>query len=177
MNGNYEGVRLPEDKGVRIPKAMIKSKALRELSGRAIYVLLIFYYKRVMKLVPKLNAKKGKEYICINNGNITFYYSEAQKKYRISRKTFSRIIDELVEFGFIDIARAGIGYGRIPTLYSISERWRKFGTQEFEKAKRTKQVLFRGVNSARKKKKKCNFRSVKSDTCQVSEMTLISNVA
>ena len=137
---------------IYLPRDLTESEAFRKLGGTSFKVLVIFYRKRVMLQVPKLNAKKGKEWICTNDGKITFYYSEAEKKYKISRKTFSRVIDELVSLGFIDIARAGIGYAKVPTLYIISDRWRKFGTQEFEKVERKKRISCNRVNEWRRKK-------------------------
>ena len=52
---------------------------------------------------------------------------------RICKTTFSNAIKELLEKGFIDITRPGIGKYRVSTLYAISNRWRKYGTPEFVK--------------------------------------------
>lgn len=161
---------------VYIPRGMLRSKAFIKLSGKSLKIFLIFLSRRDMRKIPKGKGKGNKEWVCINNGEITLYYSEAEKKYGISRKTFSRIIDELVTLGFIDVARQGIGVAKVPTLYSISDRWRKFGTTEFEVKKRNKKIAYNGTKVWRKNKEK-DFLSVKNDTCQVSEMTLISNLA
>lgn len=79
----------------------------------------------------KIPQGKRKEWVITNNGKITFYYSEAEEKYSISRGAFNRAIKQLVEYGFIDIARPSIGWARIPTLYTISDRWKKYGTEQF----------------------------------------------
>ena len=130
--------------GVYIPIELIRSRAFSKLSGKATNVLIYFYTKRVMKPIPGFKAgERKKEWAITNNGKITFFYSEAKKTYSISRGAFCNAIDKLVEVGFIDIVRPGIGAAKIETLYSISDRWKKYGTDEFVKGKRTKRVAYR----------------------------------
>lgn len=126
---------------IYISKEMIKSKAFSNLSGKAAHVLLIFFTKRVMKKIPI--GKKGKEWVCENNGRITFYYREAAESYGISFSSFSRAIDQLVEYGFVDVERPGIGFARIETLYRLSDRWKKYDTAEFKAVKRAKRFSHR----------------------------------
>lgn len=113
---------------IYIERNLIKSQAFLQLTGISAKVLLFFIEK---KQVSPIGRGKKKSWVIVNNGKIVFTYDQAEKKYNISRKTFSRVISELVEYGFIDIARPGIGYARIETLYAMSDRWRKFGTNEF----------------------------------------------
>ena len=134
-------------KCVYFDRTLFNSKAFKELSGNATKVLMWFYYKRQMRR----DGRKGKQkWVIVNNGDITFYYNEAQKKCGISRQTFNRAIDELVKKGFIDIARPGMGLARQPTLYSISRRWHDYGTDEFQEVKRCKIVTHRPKKAKKK---------------------------
>ncbi|MDA3901884.1 MAG: hypothetical protein PF441_00395 [Desulfuromusa sp.] len=108
---------------------MRKSKAFRELPGTAIVILLDFLARRKMK--------KGH---ILNNGEIVYTFAEA-KKNGIPPKTFNRNRDLLVERGFIDVTHAGSG-GRKGdmTLYAISDRWKKWGTDKFVHKERPKDL-------------------------------------
>ena len=112
---------------------MILSPAFRKLNGRAMEVLLLFLYRRQWKQA----SRKGKWYTT-NNGEIVFPYKEAKKRFKIPKSSFARAIDKLMEHGFIDIARLGGGLIGDCTRYSISERWRKYGTDNFVRKKRPK---------------------------------------
>lgn len=72
----------------------------------------------------------------LNNGELVFTYIEAKQKYGMTAGRFARAIDELVEKGFLDIAETGMGLYGMPTHYGISDRWRYWGTEKFEPAKR-----------------------------------------
>ena len=76
--------------------------------------------------------------MCTNNGQIEFTYSEALKK-GYSRRSFRDALDQLIERGFIDIAHLGSGgWKGDKNLYSISDRWRDFGTDDFKPMERPK---------------------------------------
>jgi len=128
--------RLSTPAGTWIEGEMVVHSSFISLKGAAPQVLLLFRCKCVMEKRPKRKPKRWRPRI-LNNGEITFYYSEAEKR-GITRPRFKRAIDELVKKGFIDIMRPGNGFARIPTLYAISDRWRKWGTPEFEHATRAK---------------------------------------
>jgi hypothetical protein len=72
----------------------------------------------------------------LNNGELVFTYIEAEQKHKIAAGRFGRAIDELVEKGFLDIAKTGMGLYKMTTYYGISDRWRYWGTEKFEPAKR-----------------------------------------
>ncbi len=61
-------------------------------------------------------------------------YTEA-KRYGFHRKTFARVIRELVRKGFIDpfqrggLKSGGFGYNK----FTLSERWQDYGTPDFRK--------------------------------------------
>ena len=112
---------------------MILSPAFHKLNGRAMEVLLLFLYRRQWSRP----SRKGKWYTT-NNGEIVFPYEEARKKFNIPKSSFARAIDNLIEYGFIDIAHLGGGLIGDCTKYSISNRWRNYDTDRFVQKKRPK---------------------------------------
>jgi len=120
-----------------IEKELLKSDAFRGLTGAAKTAYFDFRMKCRIKSMKSKNGRK-KERVILNNGELEYCYSEAEKK-GITRPRFMRAIDALVERGLIDIAHSGSG-GRKgdKSLYAISERWRHFGTKNFIPAKRSR---------------------------------------
>lgn len=124
-----------------ISRRVITSEAFLSLkTATACQVYLIFRSKCRLKRVQARPGSRDKVYIITNNGEIQFTYNEAFEKYGISSKRFTKAIDELVRVGLIDIAHSGFGLQKDVTLYAISDRWERFGTSEFEKARRTKRT-------------------------------------
>ena len=114
--------------------AIIESDAFLNLSGKAAIVFLIrFHQKAHRKRMTK--KKRGlKNLVITNNGEIIFTHSEAVELGFKSSETFFRVIRELVEEkGFIDVAESGHWYEKKPTKYSISQRWKRYGTSDYEK--------------------------------------------
>ena len=120
-------------KNIWIEREMILSPAFHKLNGRAMEVLLLFLYRRQWSLP----SRKGKWYTT-NNGEIVFPYKEAKKRFKIPKSSFARAIDNLIEYGFIDIAHLGGGLIGDCTKYSISNRWRNYDTDRFVQKKRPK---------------------------------------
>jgi len=93
---------------------------------------------------------REKEWHISNNGEIQFSYIEAEQKWAIKSGRFTRAIDDLIRVGLIDIAKTGFGLHKDCTLYAISDRWEKFGTDEFvvmKRPKRKQQIGFVRGNS------------------------------
>lgn len=67
-----------------------------------------------------------------NDHNIIFTYQEAEKI--MSIKTFVKSRNQLIERGFIDVIRRG-GLEKQPIIYGLSNRWKKYGSEEFIKVK------------------------------------------
>ncbi len=103
----------------------LNSKAYQELTGNAVKALT--YFKRFDGIIK---AKTGKN--C--NGIFDFTYSEAEK-IGFARRTFARVISELIEKGFLDMIVQGgkRGCGFSNSKFKMSERWQNFGTQLFKK--------------------------------------------
>ena len=122
---------------VVVEKSLLKSAPFRDLSKIAKNVLFDFLMKRTMQ---KAKGKPGRSdgWYVKNNGEIEYTYSEAEKK-GISRSSFMRAIDKLVENGFIEIAHSGSGGMKgDKSLYAMSERWRSWGTNDFVQKHRKK---------------------------------------
>lgn len=114
---------------------IIESKAFLELSGKAAMLSLIRFHQKAYRKRKK--GKRGFQHLIISNqGEIVFTYGEAKELGMKSTRTFHKILKELIEEkGFIDIEKRGNYYNNEPTLYRISDRWRKYGTRQYEKAK------------------------------------------
>ena len=122
---------------VVLTQKMLKSKVWINLTGASTQVFLIFRTKCQMEKPP---GKSGKHsgMIITNNGEIIFTYEEAHRDYGISKDRFKRAIDQLVEFGFIDIKHTTNGLHKVATQYGISDRWQDWGTEQFVMKKREK---------------------------------------
>jgi hypothetical protein len=114
-----------------VDKDVLNSKAFGSLrKGSSAIVYFDFLMKRIIK---RAKVKRGKHRpIIVNNGELEYTYSEAKKKRGFSKPRFHAAIKELVEKGLIDITRPGGGYDGEKSLYGISDRWKKYGTSEFE---------------------------------------------
>lgn len=123
-------------KVVVIERDMLKATAFRTLTSTAMVILFDFMAKRKIKTRKLKNGNRVTS--ILNNGEIEYCFSEAMKK-GIPASSFNRGRDQLVRHGFLDISHAGSG-GRKgdKTLYALSERWRKFGTPDFEYRERLK---------------------------------------
>jgi hypothetical protein len=139
---------------VVIEQRLLKSKAYRSLrTPTSYFVLGIFMTKRQMVK----GGRSGKErWDITNNGEIEFTYIEAKEKYGISYGAFRNAIDELREKGFIDIAESGAGLYKSANKYSISDRWKLYGTPEYKPPKqRPKGPINRGFKKGNQYGRKC----------------------
>ena len=150
--------------GMFIPKRMHRSPAFRKLTANAILILLEFLSRRQLVKVGRRNS-----WVTKNNGEIVLTYSETTKKFGISRSTFRNSIDQLVTLGFIDIAHHGGGMMKDCSKYSISERWRDYGKEEFIQKSRPNDT--RGLGFTKKNwketagKRKCESKvGINNDT-------------
>jgi len=145
-----DGSKTKKFKGLYIRPEILNSRAFNELkcSGNALYLYICFLKKRVMVKIP---VGKKKEWTCTNINKITFYYSEA-KKLGFSSQGFNNAIDRLVDLGFIDIVHAGIGRARIATIFALSDRYKRYGENDFQKIARKKMVSYRPEKFNKSKK-------------------------
>ena len=110
-------------RNIFIESEMLDSEVFKKLSGKAKNVLLRFLQKRTWN-------GKGKKKKYINSG-LVFTYTEANEL-GISTSQFHTITKKLYENGFIDIDHQGGGLARDYSRYSMSERWRDYGTVNFK---------------------------------------------
>ena len=122
---------------VVVNRKLLESRAFNDLDGKASKVLFWFLAKR--RFIWDRSSKRQR-WVQTNNGEIVFTYEEAAEKHGYSPQVFSRLLGDLVSKGFIDIAKPGIGVGRVATKYSISRRWQEYGTDEFKVVKRVKRA-------------------------------------
>jgi hypothetical protein len=135
---------------------------------------MAFLTKRRMT-TERRPCTREKGYVVANNGEITFTYKEARDKYGLSAGQFKRAIDDLVRVGFIDVTKSGYGLHKDVSLYSLSDRWRSFGTPEFkEKArdKRMQDIGFKPGNRLGRNSHKEDFQQSPTTTAQLSQTTV-----
>lgn len=110
---------------VLLPWDLLESKAFLELQGaRAIRTLIRFYQKRTW-----IKKRRGRPEF--NGAGLAFTYGEA-RELGISTGQFHAIIRRLYELGLIEIEHQGGGLARDYSRFAISDRWRRYGTPEFE---------------------------------------------
>ena len=129
-------------------RQLINCKAYLALKGISPQLLLLFYSRRKMARVGRRGKKK---WVCTNATEIEFTYLEAKKRFGITHSRFTRGIDDLIEKGFIDIAHQGGAYRHDKTIYALSDRWKKYGTLDFEKSTRPKVTVQRGCRKPKQK--------------------------
>jgi hypothetical protein len=154
-----------------IERELILSPAFHKLNGTGKTVLFLFLYRRQWEKA----GRKGK-WLQTNNGEIIFTYHEAQKKFGISKSSFARAISQLVQYGFINISHLGGGMVRDCSKYSLSNRWRDYGTETFVEKTRPKDTRKLGFTTknweemtGRKRREKHKI-GINNDTCPSSEI-------
>lgn len=111
---------------VRISKSMYTSKAWKSLKSQ----------ERDLYIAMKIKFLKNSDGTN-NSRNISFTYKEAEEI--MSSKTFTKARDHLVEKGFIDIVREGWVKSEC-NIYAFSERWKLYGTKDFQKETRPRRI-------------------------------------
>jgi hypothetical protein len=131
-----------------VSRSTITSKAFLALKTPAsCQVFLIFLSKCRWEKVQARPMSREREWRMTNNGEIQFTYIEAEENYGIPAGKFTRAIDDLIRVGLIDITKTGLGLHKDVTLYAISNRWERYGTDAFvvkKRPKRTEQLGFAG---------------------------------
>lgn len=116
-----KGNRLPPF--VPLPWQMLNSKAFIELPPSACKALPYFLGK------VKIKFQDVQRY----TSEFSFSYKEGNRL-GFSPATFSKVIQDLVHFGFIDpIDKGGLrGDCKSNNLFKLSRRWETFGSDKFE---------------------------------------------
>ncbi len=142
---------------------IIESRAFEDLKGKWSLVALIRFHQKAHRKKPKGRGKKAfHQYEITNNGEIVFTYAEAKELGIRSSQTFSKVLKELVEEkGFIDVVEPGAWYSREPTKFSISERWKRYGTPDYKRVELPRRLP---DSAGFQKKNKSRFDGAKRDT-------------
>jgi hypothetical protein len=147
-------------KPLYIERAILRSEAYLTLK-KTKSIPIYFHFRTRMKM-EHTGKGKQKKWVCTNNGKIVFPYSDA-KKLGCSTKQFFDAKKELIEHGFIDVNNDGGIYDGDASTYIISERWRKFGANDFEfKTLLKDKREGRGFTAARKKYGNYGFRCIQT---------------
>jgi len=121
---------------VAIERDIVTSPAYLSLTGIAPQVLSLFLSRRIFER-RKTHKKKRGEWICVNADKLSFTYAQAAKL-GINGKRFVRALDQLVERGFLNVTHSGGVIRGDVSFYGLSERWRLYGSKEFQPASRPK---------------------------------------
>ncbi|MBW8017738.1 MAG: hypothetical protein FVQ82_16305 [Planctomycetes bacterium] len=132
-----EKTRYSKNTVIVLEQKMLKSKAWLKLTGASTQVFMIFRTKCKM-VKPQSKPNKHSGMVIANNGEIVFTYDEALEKYGIKKDRFTRALDQLIKYGFIDICFTTNGLHKVETLYAISSRWKDWGKSTFIVKKRVK---------------------------------------
>ena len=122
--------KLPKTLGTYIKRDILESDAYWNLTGSAPQIYMVF---RLKCIFTDRTIGKRKERIIVNNGEITYTFVEAWKNHRIPKSTFLRARDQLIKVGFIEIADDGGCHHT--TKYAISNNWRNYPEQTYERPK------------------------------------------
>ena len=111
---------------VPITYEIMDSKAYKSLRPSAAKALPYFFRK------VKIHYNKPERHLA----DFTFSYQEA-KKCGFANGTFHRVICDLIEKGFIDPKDKGglRGDCKSYNVFRLSERWKKYGSTDFEEKK------------------------------------------
>jgi len=123
-------------KGIYLESELLDSRAFRELTPTAIHVYLAFLRKRRFTRDKSKRGRKSWQFV--NNGQLEFTYAEAFHKFGIKQGAFREARDLLVNVGLMDIAQSSAGLYKVKMLYGVSERWRCYGTAQFQDKPREK---------------------------------------
>ncbi len=135
---DWNTVYAEEEGKIYITRELLESKAYRSLGRVSLLVYQDFLAKRIFKAIKR---DKKRVWICENNGNLVYPYSEAVEK-GFSRDQFRSAIDQLQSKGLLDIRHQGQGGPKIEgfrgdsTRYMLDNRWKDYGTDEFRPARK-----------------------------------------
>jgi hypothetical protein len=127
---------------------ILESAAFKTLSATGIRILLRFLQKRKWTTIKKKTIYE--------NGGLVFTYAESAEM-GIKNTAFYESMKRLIEVGFIDLDHQGGCYGKDFSRYSFSERWRNYGTGNFQRVEK-RRSLQRGLDVRSHMKKKLLLR-------------------
>lgn len=157
------------ERDLRMPQQMLRSDAFISLTHTAKYILMLFLSRREWH-TEKQGRKKKPVY---HNTGLKLPYSEAAT-YGINAKQFRRCLKELIEHGFLEIAKQGGQFRghKECSEYDLIDDWKHYGTSAFTQRTAPKGVCFSDslarYNQARKAGKR--LRAVAGDKTFSTDM-------
>lgn len=111
---------------------MFHHQAFKTISNASTIKIMLYFLHRTYR---KNHKKRGLE--ITNNGRIDATYRQIQEAMGIKhRSSVTCALRELIEErGLIDRVDVGRWDMKTPSIYGLSDRWRKYGTDEYEPAK------------------------------------------
>ncbi len=109
---------------------MVESEVFRSLSGNAVKLYLLLCLRLTVENRAGRNEKP--EYRAKNNGELILSYKSAKRLIGFSSRTVSRVIDELVNKGFIEIAVIGEGKHRRSHKLAMIDLWKYIDQPDYE---------------------------------------------
>lgn len=123
---------------IRMSFELLHSEAYRELTYAPALKVLNWFHEKIRFQVNK--GKRGKNrYEVVNDGEIDFTYREAGIRGLTSHQ-FRNALRELNRIGFIDVKRPGSALKGDWTVFTLSERWKRYGTPSFDEREYPKSV-------------------------------------
>lgn len=115
---------------IRMSHELLHSRAYEELNYAAALKVLNWFHEKIE--IEVIKTKRGKNrYRIVNDGQIEFSYKEAGFRGLTSHR-FRNALMELHRVGFIDIKKPGSALKDDHTVFSLSDRWRDYGTPNFK---------------------------------------------
>lgn len=115
---------------IRVGYELLHSKAYKSLNYGPALKLLCWVHEKIR--VEKIQGKRGKNRFQVkDNGHFSFLYTEANQR-GLSDQQFSKALRELHSQGFLDVVKPGSSLKNDFSVYSLSERWKRFGLADFE---------------------------------------------
>lgn len=118
-----------KDYAIRIKFELLHSSAFASLRSPSAVKVPLWLHEPLK--VVKQKGKRGKNKWCpVNIDSLSLTYMDANLR-GLSIQQYSGAIKELHEKGFIEIVRIGMATKGMYTIYSLSNRWRTYGTDDF----------------------------------------------
>jgi hypothetical protein len=133
---------------IRVDYELLHSEAFRSLRYAPTLKVLCWSYEK--RKIRKTGSRKNR-YQEIDDP-FSFTFSEAALR-GLTHKQFGRAIRELYGRGFLELEKHGSGMHKDFSLYCFSERWRKFGTPEFERKEFPKRAAFGCFGESKRRRK------------------------
>jgi hypothetical protein len=112
-------------------KKLIRSKAFIKLTGAAKQMLLELYMRLTLESYKPSKRHRSQQFYAGNNGKLKITYESTHKMFGYSTTTISSGINQLVNYGFIEIAELGCGVKRLSHKIALINNWKDYGTDKF----------------------------------------------